>query len=319
MCRLLKVSPSGFYAWDERPMSARERADIALSARIHEIHRRSRETYGSPMIHAELADDHGIRVGRKRVARLMRAAGLRGATLRKFVVTTVSAAQAPQVADLVERRFYAERPNRLWVADATYIPTWSGFLYLAIVLDVFSRKVVGWAMENQLRTELMLAAIDMAITIRRPLQVIHHSDHGCQYTSYAFGKRCQEAGIMPSMGTVGDAYGRVDDWRGAHRSRGVAVAGQRRCLNPLDVSRFQSPLVEPDVRSCRIRLSRTSLRPSLSPRLPGCRGAGRGRASRRDTRSGIGGTRSCLVSLVAGSTIAAAGSGCISGSPGMRG
>jgi putative transposase len=112
----------------------------------------------------------------------------------------------PEVADLVERRFYAERPNRLWVADATYIPTWSGFLYLAIVLDVFSRKVVGWAMQNTLHTELMLAAIDMAITIRRPQRVIHHSDHGCQYTSYAFGKRCQEAGIMPSMGTVGDAY-----------------------------------------------------------------------------------------------------------------
>jgi putative transposase len=206
MCRLLRVSPSGFYAWDERPMSVRERADIALTARIHEIHRRSRATYGSPMIHAELADEHGIRVGRKRVARLMRAARLRGATLRKFVVTTVCAAQAPQVADLVERRFYAERPNRLWVADATYVPTWSGFLYLAIVLDVFSRKIVGWAMETHLRTELMLAAIDMAITMRRPLGVIHHSDHGWQYTSYAFGKRCREAGIMPSMGTVGDAY-----------------------------------------------------------------------------------------------------------------
>ena len=187
-------------------MSARQRADIALTARIHEIHRRSRETYGSPMIHAELADEHGIRVGRKRVARLMRAAGLRGATLRKFVVTTDSGMQRSEVADLVERRFYAERPNRLWVADATYIPTWSGFLYLAIVLDVFSRKVVGWAMQNTLHTELMLAAIDMAITMRRPQRVIHHSDHGCQYTSYAFGKRCQEAGIMPSMGTVGDAY-----------------------------------------------------------------------------------------------------------------
>jgi putative transposase len=206
MCRLLKVSPSGFYAWDERAMSPRERADIALTARIHEIYRHSRETYGSPMIHAELADDYGIRVGRKRVARLMRAEGLRGATLRKFVVTTERAAQSSQVADLVERRFYAERPNRLWVADATYIPTWSGFLYLAIVLDVFSRKVVGWAMETHLRTELMLAAIDMAITMRRPKEVIHHSDHGCQYTSYAFGKRCREAGIMPSMGTVGDAY-----------------------------------------------------------------------------------------------------------------
>jgi len=198
-------------------MSARRRADIALTARIHEIHRRSRETYGSPMIHAELSDEHGIRVGRKRVARLMRAAGLCGATLRKFVVTTDSGTRRPEVADLVERRFYAERPNRLWVADATYIPTWSGFLYLAIVLDVFSRKVVGWAMQNTLHTELMLAAIDMAITIRRPQRVIHHSDHGCQYTSYAFGKRCQEAGIMPSMGTVGDAYCRVEMWRGDRR------------------------------------------------------------------------------------------------------
>jgi putative transposase len=206
MCRLLNVSRSGFYAWLARPMSPRARADIALTARIHEIYRRSRESYGSPNIHAELADDYDIHVGRKRVARLMRAAGLRGATLRKFVVTTQRALQASAVADLVERRFYAERPNRLWVADATYIPTWSGFLYLAIVLDVFSRKVVGWAMETHLRAELMLAAIDMAITMRKPQGVIHHSDHGCQYTSYAFGKRCQEAGIMPSMGTVGDAY-----------------------------------------------------------------------------------------------------------------
>jgi len=205
MCRLLNVSKSGFYAWDRHVMSARERADIELTVGIRAIHQRSRETYGAPNIHAELADDHGIRVGRKRVARLMRAAGIRGATLRKFVVTTVSE-PGSEVVDLVERRFYAERPNRLWVADATYIPTWSGFLYLAIVLDVFSRKVVGWAMENHLRTELMLDAIDMAITMRRPQQVIHHSDRGCQYTSYAFGKRCREAGIMPSMGTVGDAY-----------------------------------------------------------------------------------------------------------------
>jgi len=187
-------------------MSIHERTDIVLTVKIQAIYQRSHETYGSPNIHAELADDHGIRVGRKRVARLMRIAGLRGATLRKFVVTTVSDRDARQPADLVERRFYAECPNRLWVADATYIPTWSGFLFLAIVLDVFSRKVVGWAMENHLRTELMLAALDMAITMRRPRSVIHHSDHGCQYTSYAFGQRCRQAGIMPSMGTVGDAY-----------------------------------------------------------------------------------------------------------------
>jgi putative transposase len=206
MCRLLNVSKSGFYAWDRRVISARERADIELTVRIRAIHHRSRDTYGAPNIHAELADDHAIRVGRKRVARLMRAAGLRGATLRRFVVTTVSDPESRQPTDLVERRFYAERPNRLWVADLTYVPTWSGFLYLAVVLDVFSRKVVGWAMENHLRTELVLAAIDMAITMRRPQAVIHHSDHGCQYTSYAFGKRCREAGVMPSMGTVGDAY-----------------------------------------------------------------------------------------------------------------
>jgi len=136
----------------------------------------------------------------------MRAAHLRGATLRKFVVTTLSAEQPPEVADLVERRFYADRPNRLWVADATYIPTWSGFLYLAIVLDACSRKVVGWAMENHLRTELVLQAINMALAQRRPQNVIHHSDRGTQYTSFAFGKRCQEMHVMPSVGSVGDAY-----------------------------------------------------------------------------------------------------------------
>src|ERR1700676_4618406 len=187
-------------------MSARERADVELTVRIRAIYHRSRDTYGAPNIHAELADDHGIRVGRKRVARLMRTAGLRGATLRQVVVTTVSDPEREPPTDFVERRFYAERPNRLWVADLTYVPTWSGFLYLAVVLDVFSRKVVGWAMENHLRTELLLAAIDMAITMRRPRFVIHHSDHGGQYTSYAFGKRCREAGVMPSMGSVGDAY-----------------------------------------------------------------------------------------------------------------
>jgi putative transposase len=206
MCRLLGISKSGFYAWDQREISARERADIALSVHIHAIHRRSRQAYGAPMIHAELSDDYDIHVGCKRVARLMRADGLRGATLRKYIVTTVSDAQAAQPADLVQRRFYAERPNQLWVADFTYIPTFSGFLYLAIVLDVYSRKIVGWAMENHMRTELVLAAINMAIMMRRPKDVIHHSDHGCQYTSYAFGKRCGEAGLIPSMGTVGDAY-----------------------------------------------------------------------------------------------------------------
>jgi putative transposase len=203
---MLKISRSGYYAWCDRPLSARARRDLWLTEKIEEIHRRSRGVYGSPMIHAELADDYGVRVGRKRVARLMREAGLRGASLRRFVITTTSDPKAKRPPDLVERRFYAEGPNRLWVADITFIPTWSGFLYLAMVLDVYSRRVVGWAMETHLRTELILAALEMALVQRRPKGVIHHSDPGCQYTSYAFGKRCQEAGVMPSIGSVGDAY-----------------------------------------------------------------------------------------------------------------
>ena len=206
MCRLLRISRSGFYAWDGRPMSARRRTDLALTAKIEAIHRRSKGVYGSPMIHAELADDHGIRIGRKRVARLMRAAGLRGATLRRYVVTTLANPGSERAVDLVDRKFYTDGPDRLWVADITYIPTWAGFLYLAMVLDVYSRRIVGWAMETHLKTELILAALDMAITQRQPSAVIHHSDRGCQYTSYAFGKRCREAGVMPSMGSVGDAY-----------------------------------------------------------------------------------------------------------------
>jgi len=187
-------------------MSPRAQEDLRLTGKIEAIHRRSKGVYGSPMIHAELADDHGIRIGRKRVARLMRAAGLHGATLRRFIVTTLQDSREKPSIDLVDRKFYSEGPDRLWVADITYIPTWSGFLYLAMVLDVYSRRVVGWAMETHLRTELILAALDMAIAQRRPEAVIHHSDRGCQYTSYAFGKRCQEVGVMPSMGSVGDAY-----------------------------------------------------------------------------------------------------------------
>jgi putative transposase len=206
MCRLLGVSASGFYAWDERPLSQRALDDIALSAKIHAIHRGSRECYGVPRIHAELADDYDIHVGKKRVARLMRVAGLRGVMRRGFVRTTVQDLTALAPPDLVDRQFQSDQIDRLWVADITYCPTWAGFLYLAIVLDACSRKVVGWAMENHLRTELVLAAINMALAQRRPKQVIHHSDRGTQYTSFAFGKRCQEMNVMPSVGSVGDAY-----------------------------------------------------------------------------------------------------------------
>ncbi len=206
MSRLLRVSASGFYAWVSRPPSARADEDIGLTALVHAIHRRSGGAYGAPSIHAELADDYHRRVGKKRVARLMRAAGLHGLQTRRFVTTTVNDPTADRARDQVDRQFTAAGPDRLWVADITYIPTWAGFLYLAIVLDVWSRRVVGWAMETHLRTELVMSALNMALAQRRPDAVIHHSDRGCQYTSYAFGKRCQEAGVMPSVGSTGDAY-----------------------------------------------------------------------------------------------------------------
>ena len=205
MCRVLAVSTSGYYARQKRPGSARARADAALSARIAAIHQRSRATYGAPRIHVELKEQ-GIRVGRKRVARLMHAAGLCGVSRRRWVTTTVRDRNARPAPDLVERNFDAPGPNRLWVADITYIPTWAGFLYLAVVLDVFSRRIVGWAMETSLRTELVLKALDMALGQRRPGEVIHHSDQGSQYTSLAFGRRCEAAGVRPSMGSVGDGF-----------------------------------------------------------------------------------------------------------------
>jgi len=204
MCRVLGVSTSGYYAWSARAPSARATSDGALIERIDAIHAASRGTYGSPRIHAELTAT-GSAVGRKRVARLMKVAGLRGVCRRRFVTTTVrdGARQAP---DLVDRSFVATAPDVLWVADITYVPTWSGFLYLAIVLDVFSRRVVGWSMSATLQTELVLAALDMALAVRKPHGVIHHSDQGSQYTPLAFGRRCREMGVRPSMGSVGDAY-----------------------------------------------------------------------------------------------------------------
>jgi len=204
-CRVLGVSPSGYYAWRKRPLSTRARADVELTAEIQAIHRESRGTYGAPRIQADLAA-RGVHVGRKRVARLMRLVGLQGVSRRKQFRTTVRDETARPAPDLVDRQFEATGPDRLWVADITYVPTWAGFLYLAVVLDAWSRRVIGWAMETHLRTELVLAALDMAVAQRRPTDVIHHSDQGCQYTSVAFGKRCREAGVRPSMGSVGDAY-----------------------------------------------------------------------------------------------------------------
>lgn len=205
MCRVLGVSTSGYYAWLRRSLSARAREDEVLRKRIATIHASSRGTYGAPRILAELRTQ-GFQVGRKRVARLMREAGLRGMSRRKWVTTTERDATASAAADLVQREFSASGPDRLWVADITYVPTWEGFLYLAVVLDVWSRRIVGWAMAAHLRTELVLEALEMALRQRCPDEVIHHSDHGCQYTSIAFGKCCQEAGVKPSMGSVGDCF-----------------------------------------------------------------------------------------------------------------
>jgi len=204
MCRILDVSPSGYYAWAKRPACERAAMDAALTAQIRAAHAASKGTYGAPRLQIDLADA-GIRVGRKRVARLMRNAGLAGVTRRKSTVTTVrdGARQAP---DLVNRDFTAHKPNMLWVADITYIPTWAGFLYLAVVLDAFSRRIVGWSMASTLHRQVVLDALDMALWQRQPSGVIHHSDQGSQYTSIEFGKRCREAGVRPSMGSVGDAY-----------------------------------------------------------------------------------------------------------------
>ena len=206
MARVLGVSKAGFYAWRQRPPSSHAVADATLLKRIRTVHASSRQTYGAPRVHADLRG-RGERHGRKRIARLMREAGLVGASHRHGGPTTTRRDKDARPApDLVDRNFTASGPNQLWVADITYVPTAAGFLYLAVVLDAWSRKIVGWSMANHLRAELVLDAMEAAVDQRRPKDVIHHSDQGSQYTSVAFGKRCNESGVRPSMGSVGDAY-----------------------------------------------------------------------------------------------------------------
>ena len=206
MCRVLGVSPSGYYAWRRRGRSRRAKRDEELRGAIRTIHAASGGTYGVPRVHAELSAQ-GCRVGRKRVARLMGEAGLAGVSRRRGTRTTRREPGHRAAPDRVERQFQAHAPDRLWVADITYVPTWAGFVYLAIVLDVFSRKVVGWSIANHLRTELVLAALNMALAQRRLQgEVVHHSDKGSQYTSLAFGKRCREMGVVTSTGSAGDCF-----------------------------------------------------------------------------------------------------------------
>jgi putative transposase len=205
MCRVLGVSRSGFYDWTTRPPSRRELDDRGLTSRIVQIHRSSRGAYGAPRITAELRAE-GVRISRKRVARLMRAARLQGKHLRRPSSTRRKGFHRP-MPDLVGRRFAPEVRDRIWAADITYVATVQGWLHLAVVMDLHSRKVVGWAMADHLRTELPLGALEMAISNREPGHgLIHHSDHGAQFMSVEFAERTAKAGIALSMGGTGSAY-----------------------------------------------------------------------------------------------------------------
>jgi putative transposase len=205
LCRILRVSRSGYYDWKGRPPSDRDRENATLTEKIREVHSRSRQVYGYPRVHAELRA-LGVRCSRKRVAQLMRKAGLRGCLRPRKKRTTRRDPYAAPVPDLVKRNFAAAAPNKIWTADITYVRTQEGFLYLAFILDVYSRKVVGWSMASHLRTELVVDALEMALWRRKPGPgLIHHTDRGAQYTALSFGKRLEEVGIVPSMGRSGSA------------------------------------------------------------------------------------------------------------------
>ena len=207
MCRVLGVSRSGFHAWQSRPPSARSLEDERLTERIRQIHKDNRQVYGSPRIHAELVLAGGEKIGRKRVERLMRQAAIAGTVRTKRGRTTIRVPGVRVCEDLVDRAFLAAAPNRLWVADITYLRTWEGWLYLVAVQDVFSRRIVGWSMADHMRTELVTDALQMALAQRRPEPgLIWHSDQGSQFVSLAFGQQARAAGIAQSMGSKGDCF-----------------------------------------------------------------------------------------------------------------
>jgi len=204
---VLGVSRAGYHAWEKRPACPRRKKDERLKVRIADIHRGSFGIYGAPRVHAELADTYGINVGRKRVARLMRELGIEGVSRRGKRKVKKSASEMPAAPDLVKRDFTASRPDELWVADITYIQTWQGWLYLASVVDVFTKRCSGWSMRNDLTADLVVDALGMAATMRKPKDgTIHHSDRGSQYGSLAIGETLKESGIMRSMGSKGDPY-----------------------------------------------------------------------------------------------------------------
>jgi len=206
MCKQLRVSRSGFYAWQGRPASARAGRDAQLSVKIAAVHQESRGTYGSPSIRGHLVAE-GEAVSKKRVARLMQAQGLSGNPRKKFKRTTDSSHGRPVAKNLVKRDFRADGPNRLWVADISYVWTWEGFIYVAIIVDVFSRRVVGWAVDDHMRTELALEALTMAIRERQPRPgLVHHSDRGSQYASEAYQETLRRNQMVCSMSRKGDCW-----------------------------------------------------------------------------------------------------------------
>lgn len=204
-CRVLKVSESGYHAARSRPPSRRETADHALISTLREIHRDSRGTYGVRRVHAELRLGRHLTIGHGRVERLMRQAGLQGVHHRRWRRSGGNRLPAP-FQDHVQRKFVADRPDKLWVTDITQHRTGEGWVYCAAVIDVFSRRCVGWSIADHLRTELVIDAVDMARIRRRPEGTVLHSDRGTQFTSWLFGTRMREAGLMGSMGKVASAY-----------------------------------------------------------------------------------------------------------------
>ena len=205
-CRILGVSRSGYYKWRKAQRPARKKADARLAEEVTAIHREHKGRYGSPRIHRELRA-RGIRVARKRVARLMREHGIRGWVKRRFKRTTDSRHTYRIAPNLLERDFTADARDRVWAGDITYVPTRDGWLYLAVLLDLFSRRVVGWSMSDAIDTELTLGALEMAISNRRPPPgLIHHTDRDCRYASDDYQAAIREHGIIPSMSRKGDCW-----------------------------------------------------------------------------------------------------------------
>ena len=206
MCRLLGVSASGYYAWRKRPESLRAERDRELLVRIRHVHAASKGVYGSPRVRAELVAN-GVRVGRHKVAQLMRTARLRGCPKRRYRTTTKRDPSHPVARNLLNRDFTADRPNRRWAGDITYIPTRQGWLYLSVVIDLYSRRVVGWSMSRRSGRHLVVDALRMAVEARQPEgPLIHHSDRGGQYSSDDFRGELARHGITCSMSSTGDCY-----------------------------------------------------------------------------------------------------------------